>query len=266
MCQLLGVSAASPIRIRLSWQRFALRGSELAGNPDGWGIVYGEHKNIQVLREDSPAADSDLVKFLGAQGLLGSTIISHVRRATMGDRTLVNTQPFSRAVGGRIHAFAHNGHIPGLESLTNPYLQPVGTTDSERMFNKLLDLLVKASQEERVDAEGLLPLERRTAIISEFAEDMRSRGAANFLYFDGSTLFAHGHRKTLPGAALSTEAGLYLLESPQGAQSGALPCEGIDASEACVGQSIIATVPLDEQEWRPLAEGELVRIENGVVV
>ncbi len=266
MCQLLGLSAASPLRVRLSWQRFALRGSELAGNPDGWGIVYGEQSNLQLLREASPASGSDLVKFLGAKGLFGSTIISHVRRATMGDRTLSNTQPFSRAACGRIHVFAHNGHIPGLELLANPYLRPVGTTDSERMFSILLDLLVKASQEERVDVEGLLSLQRRTEIISEFAEEMRDRGAANFLYFDGSTLFAHGHRKTLPGTALSTEAGLYLLESPQPGEGSLLPCEGIDADEACVAQSIVATVPLDEQAWRPLAEGELLRIENGVVV
>jgi len=184
----------------------------------------------------------------------------------MGDRTIANTQPFSRAVGGRIHAFAHNGHIPGLDSLANPYLRPVGTTDSERMFSTLLALLVNASQEEGVDSQGLLSLERRTEIISAFAEDMRHRGAANFLYFDGSTLFAHGHRKTLPGAALSTETGLYLLESPQGEINSALPCEGIDAAGACVAQSIVATVPLDEQEWRPLTEGELLRIENGVVV
>ncbi len=42
-------------------------------------------------------------------------VIAHIRRASFGPVELRNTHPFRREFGGRVHTFAHNGDLPGLE-------------------------------------------------------------------------------------------------------------------------------------------------------
>lgn len=262
MCQLLGISSAAPVRVSFNWGRFAMRGSEAAGNPDGWGVAYSEGTDVRVLREPSPAADSDLVAFLASHGPPTTTVLSHVRRATLGGRELANTQPFAHGLSGRTHVFAHNGHVSSLEAPTSSWLQPIGTTDSEIMFSILLGRL------EVVWRSGNTPsLAVRSEIVATFAEEMRSLGASNFLYFDGLTLFAHSHRRTIPGAAISQESGLHvLLRDGMSKPNGYAPCDGLGSIGACEKQALVATIPLDDQPWRPLLEGELIRLENGAVV
>lgn len=259
MCQLFGISAASPLQMRFSWERFALRGSEAGGNPDGWGIAYAEANDVHILRESTPAAESPLVSFLTQHGPASATVISHVRRATSGERALANTQPFARVLGGRTHVFAHNGHVPGVEEHGEGWLRPVGATDSERLFCELLSRLARLWR--GPDVPGL---DARTDVVTRFADDVRGAGAANFLYFDGVTLFAHGHRRTLPGDAISTEPGLYLLDCV--GEERRAHCEGVGATGACERASIVATMPLGADGWRPLAAGELVRLEGGRAV
>lgn len=262
MCQLLAVSTAAAVRTRLSWDGFAMRGSEATGNLDGWGVAYADGKDVHLSREPSPAADSPLVKFLGSHGPASTTLISHIRRATIGNRVLANTQPFVRALGGRMHIFAHNGHVTALEAPSEPWLRTIGTTDSENMFSMLLHRL-----EPLWRATNAPELGPRSDIVTRFAEEMRRHGAANFLYFDGLTLFAHGHRRTIPGAAISQGPGLFLLLRAE--ESGPpihTPCQGLESIGPGGAQALVATIPLDEQRWRPLAEGEMLRIERGALV
>jgi len=40
MCQLPGISASAPLNLHFSWKRFALWGSDVFDNPDGWGGAY----------------------------------------------------------------------------------------------------------------------------------------------------------------------------------------------------------------------------------
>jgi len=262
MCQLFGLSTATPIRLQFSWERFALRGSEAVGNPDGWGVAYAESTDVRILREPSPAADSPLVSFLASHGPASRTVISHVRRATDGARGLVNTQPFVRALGGRTHVFAHNGHVPSLQSPPGPWLRSIGSTDSEVMFCILLGRLESLWGGAEIPA-----LESRSRIVASFANEMRSLGAANFLYFDGETLFAHSHRRTIPGDGISPEPGLYLLQrSGTSGPEGHHPCDGLDSADPHEAVALIATMPLDEQPWRALQDGELLRLEDGRLV
>jgi len=39
MCQLPGLSSSDQIRLTFDWESFALRGSQVEGNPDGWSIA-----------------------------------------------------------------------------------------------------------------------------------------------------------------------------------------------------------------------------------
>ena len=260
MCQLLGLSSSEPIRLTFSWDAFALQGSYQGGNPDGWGVAWYEGADATLLRESRPAAESPMVAFLGRHAPPSELVISHVRRATSGDRKLVNTHPFRRVLGGHTHIFAHNGYIPPSELPTRScWLIPQGNTDSELLFCRLLAYL------EPLWSEGAVPgLERRHRIVTDFANEIMAHGAANFLYSDGITLFAHGHRHTLPGEAISNEPGLYLRmsRSKKGFET-ETACRGLNAEGWCSHQAIVSSLPLNDASWTPLKAGEVACFERG---
>ncbi len=259
MCELLGVCVEQPVRLSLGWEEFALHGSRRAGNPDGWGVAYFAHRDVLLLREPGPAAESPMVKFLAEHAPASRQIISHVRRATMGGLSLENTQPFVRRLAGRAHVFAHNGHVADTElPAGSPFLHPLGETDSERLFALLL------ADIETLWRHRIPPLADRLSVVERFASRQREHGALNFLYCDGETLFAHGHRHTIPGEAISSDPGLYVLERDAGDGDGFdASCIGIACDEGKGLQAVVATVPLDGQPWTPLAQGEIACFERG---
>ena len=93
MCQLLGLSSSDPVRLTFNWESFVLQGSQEGGNPDGWGVAYFAGADATLLREPAPAAESPMVQFLNSHAPRSDLVISHVRRATHGERKLENTQP-----------------------------------------------------------------------------------------------------------------------------------------------------------------------------
>ena len=260
MCQLLGLSSSDPIRLTFNWKSFVMHGSQHGGNPDGWGVAYYEGVDAMLLREAEPAAESSMVQFLNKHAPRSNLIISHIRRATYGDRKLANTQPFQRVLGGHTHIFAHNGFVPPFKmSNTSPWFLPQGDTDSEHLFCHLLGYL-----EPLWNGVGIPAFEKRFDVVKRFAEEILERGASNFLYSDGVNLFAHGHRQTLPGDAVSDEPGLYvnLYKSKTGSDM-AIPCQGLRTEGSCSDQALVATLPLNDHEWVPLKAGEIACFEHG---
>src|SRR4029077_14150133 len=63
----------------------------------------------------------------------------HVRTATWGSNTDANTQPFVRGWGGREWMIGHAGSLAAhLDGEADPPLEPIGATDTERIFCVLL--------------------------------------------------------------------------------------------------------------------------------
>lgn len=260
MCQLLGLSSSDPIRLTFNWETFAIRGSQGGGNPDGWGVAYFEGADVMLMREPEPAAESALVQFLATNAPRSDLIISHVRRATLGNRKLSNTQPFQRVLGGHTHVFAHNGFVPPRKlSNKSAWLRPQGDTDSEQIFCQLLGYL------EPLWSNGNIPtFEERYDVVARFAQEIRQRGAANFLYSDGLNLFAHGHRRTLPGDDVSDEPGLYVsLYQAETATDMAAPCQGLQTEGRCSNQALVASSPLNDHKWSPLDAGQIACFQYG---
>jgi glutamine amidotransferase len=260
MCQLPGLSSSEPIRLTFSWETFMLLGSQQGGNPDGWGVAYFEGVDATLLRESMPMAESPMVEFLNHHAPLSDLIISHVRRATSGERNLANTHPFRRVLGGHTHIFAHNGFVPASRlAIDSSWLVLQGDTDSEILFCRLLGYL------EPLWNKGAIPaLEERYQVVTGFARGMLEHGAANFLYSDGINLFAHGHRRTLPGEAVSNEPGLYLnMSTSKKGSSMKLPCQGLSAEGWCSRQAIVSSLPLNDGSWTPLQAGEVACFQKG---
>jgi glutamine amidotransferase len=264
MCELLGICSDQPMALDFEWDEFARHGSPGGGNPDGWGAGYYRGLDVATFREPRAAVDSDCAKFLGQCAPPSSLVISHVRRAVRGASVLANCQPFARPMASRMHLFAHNGYVANPMAPPGPpsWLAPIGDTDSELLFSLLLARL------EPVWSQADPPsVKARLDVVRDFAALMREQGAVNFIYSDGELLFAHGHRRTLPGDAVSTDPGLYLLERGGGCpEPFDTPVVGLRTSGTCQSQALVATVPLNTQKWTPLGSGELICLREGTRV
>ena len=114
------------MRLSLGWEEFALHGSRRGGNPDGWGVAYFAHRDVLLLREPGPAAESPMVTFLAHHAPTSRQIISHsgfdascIGIACDGDKGLqavvatvpLDDQPWTPLARGEIACFEQGRRI-----------------------------------------------------------------------------------------------------------------------------------------------------------
>ena len=262
MCELFCLSSLLPTRATFSLRAFADRGGRSGHTIDGWGIALHDGRDVRLYKEPEPGGDSAWMSFIQKQHLPCRLLISHIRRATRGGITLANTQPFVRELGGRVHVFAHNGRLDGVEDqIAGPTrrFRPVGDTDSEIAFCLLLERMVPLWES---DAEP--SIKARLVAVTEFAAGMRALGPANFLYSDGNVVFGHGHRRIQADGTIAPP-GLWYLHRECAVDADALAPSGVTIEPVGEEQEItlLASVPLSGEAWRPLGEGEIMVIIDG---
>lgn len=265
MCELFCMSSRLPTVATFTLDRFAARGGLDGRTIDGWGLAFYDGTDLRLYREPEPARDSLWLQYVGRRHLPARILLSHVRHATRGAVTLANTQPFAREVGGRMHCFAHNGRLEELgpeQARALRRYHPLGDTDSELAACILFERM--AALWER---NGPPSLAQRTAEFGTFATEMRRLGPANFLYSDGITLFAHGHRRTQADGRIAPP-GLWQLQRHCAIDPDAAGVSGVRLDSAGGTQDIVlvASVPLTDEDWQPLAEGQALAIEQGTLV
>jgi len=264
MCELFAMSSRYPTTVGFSLEALARRGGHDGPHKDGWGVAYFEGSDVFLLRESSPAAESGLVKFMETNGPPSDLVLSHIRLATQGEAVLHNTQPFQRELGGRAHVFAHNGDLVGIRDecrLESRRFTPVGDTDSELAFCCLLERLAQLWDQ----AEDALPsVESRLEVVADFAAWLRPLGPFNFIYSDGDTLFVHSHRRKQDDGSIRPP-GLYLLVRSSNEQAVDLTDSGVLLAPTAQELVLIASVPLTDEPWEPISEGEVVALKMGVI-
>jgi len=267
MCELFTMSSRYPATVRLSLEEFARHGGLTGPHRDGWGIGYYEGRDVRLIKEPEPAADSEWVRFIEAHDLRSTIVLSHIRHATEGPRAHCNTQPFSRELGGRIHMFAHNGNLPGVRELPDLRLgrfRPVGDTDSEYVFCSLLHRLEPLWSSD----DGIPPLDARIGVFREVVRAARGLGPANFIYSDGETILAHGHKRRPTLSDDPRPPGLHVLRRTCLKEQDRLIGKGLTVQSARAQQDVVlvASVPLTEENWAPLGEGEILALAHGKIV
>jgi glutamine amidotransferase len=266
MCELFAMQSRYPATVHLSLEAFSRHGGLEGPHKDGWGVAYYEDGDVRLVKEPHAASDSACLRFIQDHPFRSTAVVAHIRKATQGRRTLANSQPFARELGGRMHVFAHNGDLHGArpgELFALGRYRPIGETDSERAFCALLERLVPLWHE----AARPPALEARLALVSQFAAGLRALGPANFLYADGDALFLHGHKRSHPGGI--RPPGLHLLCRTCAAEPGTYRTDGLQIEAGHDRQEVVlaASVPLTAGEpWQPLAEGELVAVRGGRIV
>jgi glutamine amidotransferase len=203
MCRLFGFRSVIPSQVHRSLVAAdnAL-GSQSEAHPDGWGVAFYVDGSPHVTRMPSMALDDHL--FHRLSGIVSSeTVLAHVRRATVGDKTVLNCHPFQY---GR-WVFAHNGDIPSFSNTREALIQEVaprlrryilGETDSEVVFFLLLTELQRHGPlTSRHGVEEVMDATRAT--VSRVRALCDNGGAPSLLTFivtDGITLVGtHGGRE-----------------------------------------------------------------------
>jgi glutamine amidotransferase len=117
------------------------------------------------------------------------------------------------------------------------------------------------------DQPGVIPpLDARLAVVAAVAKDLRSLGPANFLYSDGDALFAHGDRRKHAPTGKVQPPGLVFLERLCRRSEPGLDANGVSVEGADQAITLIASVPLSDDPWQPLRQGEVVAISKGNVL
>lgn len=181
MCRILAIASEPDlppsIKSRLLREFFRSMAESYSG---GWGVGYFTDEGPMVIKEPTKATES-----FALPGAIRRTepgfIMAHVRNPTSGDRSVLNTHPFSR--DGWL--FSHNGTLGDPHSLRARLLERYavdvqGTTDSEVMFHYLLQRMEQAGNTE----VGVL-----SAIRDMSRNPVDGTSCLNFALTDGTVLY-----------------------------------------------------------------------------
>jgi predicted glutamine amidotransferase len=252
MCRLFGLtSGAVPVRVTF-WLLDAPDSLEVQShrNADGSGIGFFDSARAPVLDKQPEPAFSDEEFRREARQAESATFIAHVRWASTGGRTLLNTHPFT--MHGRI--MAHNGgfgELPRLEEQLGPYASLVlGDTDSERYFA----LITQQTEAHGGDVGAGI-----TAAASWIAEHLPVSSLNTIVTAPGE----------LWALRYPDQHALHILERPAGQELHVRSSTSSMHAPALEGAPsvVVASEELDgESGWRMLAPGELVHVRPDLSV
>ena len=242
----------------MAQSRRDLRGES---HEDGWGIGYYVGDQPRVVRRATSAAECREYR-AAAEEVSAATFLAHVRQASVGECSTVNTHPF--ALGRWL--FAHNGTVTGFDRVgpplrkeTSPDLLAAlqGTTDSELVFHWLLSRCRATG----IDLES--PCHDLTALRNVVAESIQRLAAAsaaaggnepaklNFLLSDGSFLlasrFGHSlHWINRVGPATDTAP-----------RPGATTCTEYRAA-------LVASEPVTQEAWQEIPDRSILVVDADI--
>lgn len=263
MCRLFGFRSVIPSQVHRSLVAAdnAL-GKQSERHPDGWGVAYYVDGAPHVTRSAAGALDDAL--FRRVSGIVSSeTVVAHVRKATQGSLTVLNSHPFQY---GR-WVMAHNGDIPRfpevkhtLEAAIAPRLKRfiLGDTDSERVFFLFLTELSKYGElGGRMGIDEVTRALRETvAQVRALADGEGTKSLLTLLVTNGQVMAAHQGGKELYFSTWKrrcADRDVCPSLSPV--------CEAPSVSGS-VNHMLIASEPLQgENVWEPLAEGEIIGVD-----
>ena len=107
-------------------------------------------------------------------------------------------------------------------------------------------------------------VESRLGIVADFAAWLRPLGPFNFVYSDGDALFAHSHRRSQDDGVVRPP-GLHMLVRSSNEQAIDLSASGIMLAPLSQALALVASVPLTDEPWEPISEGEVVALTQGLV-
>jgi predicted glutamine amidotransferase len=221
-------------------------------NPDGTGLGTFDANGRPIVHKQPISAYDDIAFACEARQERSRTFLGHVRFASTGARTIVNTHPFEQ--DGRL--FAHNGvfaGLPELEAELGDDLALVkGQTDSERLFA----LITRETRRRDGDVRAGI-----VAAVEWIAANVPIY-SLNLIVTTASDLFALRYPEGNT---------LYVLERGAGGESGVAPLRHQSSLGTRVRSDDAARRPVvvlaseamdDDPGWRALETGELLHVDE----
>ena len=266
MCRLYGFRATDPTRVECSLvdaQNALLVQSDrdLRGvrSGDGWGLASW-NDGVPSVEQRARAAYADLSFATSASATMSRTIVSHVRKATVGGEVLENTHPFRHGPW----VFAHNGTVTALDRVAasldpGAYGPPAGDTDSELVFRWLLSRMHEFGLDPDAPAtavDGIVGL-LSTAVL-HISREARFAGAyrppkLNFLLSDGVNMVASRWGNSLYWT--------FRNGIRDCAVCGLSHCPDADEGYRAI---VIASEPITDEPWQEVQEGSIIAVDAAV--
>jgi glutamine amidotransferase len=226
-------------------------------NADGYGLAALTSSRGMVLIRNPVQASGDAAYQHVARRLDASEVLVHLRYASTGGVSLLNTHPFSQ--DGRL--FAHNGVLGDLlqieARLGANRAMVMGDTDSERFFA----LITLAIRECGGDVRAGI-----TAAVREIVAEYELY-SLNFVLGEVGHIWAFRYPEHNP---------LHLHHRPRGGPSGSAPLDEADAAGTlrlhCDDGAVAPLVVIaservsEEPSWEEIHPGELVHIGPDLAV
>lgn len=273
MCRLFGFRSVlnSGVHRSLSSADNAL-GTQSEFHPDGWGVAYYIGGAPHLVRSAGSAHHDAL--FERISGIASSqTVVAHVRRATQGVKSSLNSHPFQ--YGPWI--FAHNGNVKGFSELREALVQKIspdlqrfilGDTDSEVLFYLFLTCMQRHADlfnqqlPPLAAADALLEMiDIVTSIAGPYTRDPFAPPTETFLtciVTNGRLMLAHQGGKDL---LYST----HKASCPERSACGHLSpnCERAAVMGESVNHLIFTSESLQgDNLWTPMAPGQIVGVDD----
>jgi len=268
MCRLFGFRSVIPSQVHRSLvlAENAL-GVQSHKHPDGWGVAYYVDGCPHLTRSAATALGDAL--FHRLSGVVASeTVLAHVRQATQGKSSVLNSHPFQygRWVG------AHNGDIPNLEEVRaelraeiSPRLLrfALGDTDSELLFFQFLSRLAEYGPlgGSHALADVVDALRRTVRRTREICDTAQHHALLTLLFTDGQSLVA-----CQGGRQLYYSTYKRRCSDREVCASLSAECEA-PTQTGRVNHLIVSSEPLQgENVWVELDEGDVVGVDHGMRV
>ncbi|MBZ2169690.1 MULTISPECIES: class II glutamine amidotransferase [Marinobacter] len=183
MCELLAMSANTPTDLCFSFTGLTRRGGATGPHKDGWGVAFYEGKGVRAFHDVDASANSRIAEMVQTHPIKSEVAICHIRQANVGSVCLANTHPFIRELWGQYWVFAHNGQISDVKPQPGFY-EPVGSTDSEALFCRMLNHL-------RDHCNRETPAEDLVQHLVQLSVEFSRLGVFNLLLSNGDWLFTY---------------------------------------------------------------------------
>ena len=227
MCELFGVSGQDSISVNHYLKEFT---SHSTHHPNGWGMAIFYDNAVNLEKEPIRACDSNYLRERLKHPFQTRTMMAHIRLATRGIMNYENCHPFvKRDDSDRAWTLIHNGTIFESKELDRYVGKQNGATDSERILLYLIDQINYKMREKGDD----LMEEERFEVVDSMIHKISLHNKVNLLIYDGELFYVHTNLKN----------SLYQKQHKSA--------------------MIFATVPLDDEEWKPVEFMTLLAYQEG---
>ncbi len=159
-------------------------------HPHGWGLANMDNNDYEISKEAKKASDSDLLKGILSNGVVGKNIFAHIRLATIGDMNSSNCHPFvKKDNNGRTWVLVHNGTIFESPILSDYQDCGKGDTDSEKILHYIVNKV------NAFEKDSKSTIRERFFLLKWIINDLSKHNKLNLLIYDGETVYVHSNMK-----------------------------------------------------------------------